>query len=229
MFDFIVGDALRIINSIEDESIDLVITDPPYASLEKHRAIGTTTRLKDNWFPVVQNNYLVEVVSELYRILKNNTHCYIMSDQETHYVIRDAAIKAGFTWKKFLVWDKQCIGMGYSWRAKHEVVCYLEKGKRKLNNLSMSDVLSHKRVHNGYPTEKPVSLFNDLVINSSNEGELVFDPFTGSGSSMEAALSSNRIVVGVDINKSQCEAIELRLQGFTRQRLLTPKSQLMLI
>ena len=161
MYQLLIGDSFEHISNMENESIDFIVTDPPYASLERHRAIGTTTRLKGDWFEIISNDKLKRYIYEFYRVLKPDTHCYIICDQETHYVVREAAIEAGFTWKKLIIWNKVNPGLGYSWRAQHEVICYMEKGKRKLNNLGLPDVLSHKRIRNGYPTEKPVALLRD--------------------------------------------------------------------
>ncbi|MFT5715957.1 MAG: site-specific DNA-methyltransferase (adenine-specific) [Oleiphilaceae bacterium] len=229
MYQLISGDSFTSLQSMDDASVDLILTDPPYESLEKHRAVGTTTRLKKDWFPVISNAKLVQYINECFRVLKDNSHCYIMSDQETHYVIRNAAIAAGFTWKKFIVWDKECIGMGYSYRAKHEVISFISKGYRKLNDLSLPDVLSHKRVHNGYPTEKPVKLSEDIIRNASNEGETVLDMFAGSGSTMEASLNLNRNVIGMELCSETCLDIRLRLNQHKEvDNLLIQRKQLAL-
>ena len=145
-YQLLIGDSLDIIKNMNDNSVDLIVTDPAYESLEKHRAIGTTTRLKGEWFDVISNDKLAQVVIELARVLKPDGHCYIMCDQETHYVIRDVCMamqaqkpkpKNAFAWKKFLVWDKVNMGTGYSWRAQHEVVCFLEN----LLEVSFSKIL----------------------------------------------------------------------------------------
>ena len=112
-------DAISWLKSIESESVDLVVTDPPYESLEKHRKIGTTTRLKQSksssnvWFEILPNERLEALMSELYRVLKKNTHCYIFCDQETMFYLKPIGEKVGFKFWKPIVWDKQRIGMGY--------------------------------------------------------------------------------------------------------------------
>ena len=228
-YQIINADSLTLLKDVEDESVDLIVTDPPYSSLEKHRAVGTTTRLTSDWFPVISNEKLAESVVDMHRILKPDSHCYVICDQETHYVIREAAMACGFTWKKLLIWDKDSIGMGYSWRNQHEVICYLEKGKRRLNNLGWSDVLRHKRVRGAYPTEKPVSLIEALIANSSDEGDIVMDMFAGSGSTLEAALNLNRYAIGSEVSTKACADIKQRLSTFPRsERLYQPRKQLSL-
>lgn len=191
-------DAVEFLKGLGSESVDLLVTDPAYESLEKHRKIGTTTRLK-NWFPVFPNKRYKDFFDEAYRVMKKDAHCYVMSDSESMFLIKPIAENAGFRFWKPLVWDKVNIGMGYHYRARHEYILFFEKGKRKLNDLSMPDVLSHKRVYNGYPTEKPVDLFKDLIKQSSNPGDLVIDPFAGSGATGEAALKLGREFKGSDI------------------------------
>lgn len=200
------NDAVSWLSTLPDASVDLVITDPPYESLEKHRKIGTTTRLKvskgssNQWFDIFPNSRFESLFEEIYRVLKKGTHFYLFCDQETMFVIKPIAEKVGFKFWKPIVWDKVCIGMGYHYRARYEFILFFEKGKRKLNDLSVPDILEHKRVYRGYPTEKPVPLIKQLVEQSSKEGEVVIDPFFGSGSTLIAATQLNRVAIGCDIS-----------------------------
>lgn len=221
----ICADAVEWLASIAPESVDLVVTDPAYESLEKHRKVGTTTRLKasaassNEWFPIFGNARFTDLLAGLFRVLKNGTHCYMICDQDTMFVVHDLAPTVGFTWQKFLVWDKKTAGNGYNWRARHEVICFLKKGKRDgdalgcLNDNSTADVLEHKAVRGGYPTEKPVSLLSDLVRMSSCAGDLVVDPFAGSGSTGEAALRIGRRFAGCDVKESAVVAANARLDA----------------
>ncbi|HCG5625991.1 TPA: site-specific DNA-methyltransferase [Vibrio parahaemolyticus] len=209
-------DAVNWLSMLDSASVDLLITDPPYESLEKHRKIGTTTRLKvsksssNQWFEIFPNARFEELLREVYRVLKKNAHFYLFCDQETMFVIKPIAEKVGFRFWKPIIWDKVSIGMGYHYRARHEYILFFEKGKRKLNDLSIPDILTHKRVYRGYPTEKPVSLLEVLVAQSSREGELVVDPFFGSGSTLVAAKNLNRQFKGNDISSSAHEHIRQR-------------------
>lgn len=199
-------DAVEWLSSLDSESVDLLITDPPYESLEKHRKVGTTTRLKvsksssNTWFEIFPNSRFESLLVEIYRVLKKNTHFYLFCDQETMFFIKPIAEKVGFKFWKPIVWDKVCIGMGYHYRSRHEYILFFEKGKRKVNDLSIPDILEHKRVFRGYPTEKPVPLLEVLINQSSQQNELVVDPFFGSGSTLLAALNLKRKYLGCDIS-----------------------------
>jgi len=211
------ADAIQWLQSLETASVDLVITDPPYESLEKHRKIGTTTRLKNSaassnqWFDIFPNSDFPLLLSEIYRVLKNNSHFYLFCDQETMFVIKPMAEAVGFKFWKPIVWDKCAIGMGYHYRARYEFILFFEKGKRKLQDLSMPDVLQEKRVWRSYPTEKPVPLIEKLITQSSSEGQLVIDPFFGSGSTLIAANNLNRRAKGADISTAAHEFANKRI------------------
>ncbi len=198
-------DAVEWLREIPSASVDLVITDPPYESLEKHRAVGTTTRLKrskassNDWFKIFPNARFEELFTEVYRILVKNSHFYLLCDQETAFVAKPIGERCGFRFWKPLVWDKMRIGMGYHYRARYELILFFEKGKRKLNNLAIPDILQVARVYRGYPAEKPVELSKILIEQSSREGETVVDSFFGSGSVGVAAVSMGRHFAGSDI------------------------------
>lgn len=120
-------DAVDFLRTLPSSSVNLVVTDPPYESLEKHRAIGTTTRLKhsksssNDWFDVFPNERFPELLTEVHRVLTQDSHFYLFCDQETMFVVKPMAEKAGFTFWKPLVWDK-CLGPDTLVRTQRGVV-----------------------------------------------------------------------------------------------------------
>jgi hypothetical protein len=114
------------------------------------------------------------------------------------------------------------IGMGYHYRARYEFVLFFEKGKRRLNNLGVADVIAAPRVRNGYPAEKPVSLLETLIRQSTSEGDLVVDPFMGSASAGVAALKLGRRFLGNDVAEESLLLSRKRLveQGGVEGRLV---------
>jgi site-specific DNA-methyltransferase (adenine-specific) len=211
-------DAVAFLQTLPDASVDLLVTDPPYESLEKHRAKGTTTRLKNSkassnaWFDIFPDARFPELLEQVHRVLARDAHFYLFCDATTMFVAKPLGEQAGFRFWKPLVWDKQKIGMGYHYRARYELILFFEKGKRKLNDLGVPDILEAPRVWRGYPTEKPVSLAETLITQSSRPGELVVDPFMGSGSTGVAAVRQGRRFLG---NDTCAEAIDI-----ARERLL---------
>jgi site-specific DNA-methyltransferase (adenine-specific) len=218
-------DAVAWLREQPSESIDLLITDPPYESLEKHRAIGTTTRLKhsksssNDWFSIFPNARFAELFKEAHRVLKRNTHFYLLCDAETMFVAKPEGEQAGFKFWKPLVWDKRTIGMGYHYRARYEFILFFEKGKRRLNDLGIPDVISVPRIRGGYPAEKPPEVAEVLINQSSSPGEIVADPFMGSASVGVAALRLGRRFLGNDLNAEAVAVAATRLREFGAGRV----------
>lgn len=191
-------DAVAFLRTLPAESVDLLLTDPAYASLEVHRQIGTTTRLKqskassNDWFQVFPNERFPEFFAEVKRVLKRDAHAYVFCDATTMFLLKPMGEAAGLRFWKPLVWDKCRLGLGYHYRARHEFVLFFEKGKRRLNDLGVPDVLAFPRVHHGYPTEKPVELAEVLIKQSTDPGALVVDPFCGSAAFGAAAARLGR-------------------------------------
>lgn len=227
-------DATEFLLSLDPESVDLCVTDPAYSSLEKHRAKGTTTRLKVSdgssnvWFPVVPNDYFPRFLVACHQALKKNAHLYFYCDRETMFVVVPMAEAAGFKFHNIITWDKMKIGMGYHYRSRCEYVLFFEKGKRKLNDLGMPNVfdwredpegfvLECERIRNGYPTEKPWKVSEKLILQSSEPSELVVDPFCGSASVGEAALRHGRRFAGCDVADLAMKTATERLERISKE------------
>lgn len=212
-------DAVEWLRTFPDASVDLVVTDPPYESLEKHRAVGTTTRLKhskassNDWFSIFPNARFPELFREVFRVLRKNRHFYLFCDPETAFVAKPLAEQAGFKFWKPLIWDKKKIGMGYHYRSRYEFILFFEKGKRKLNDLGVPDIIECPRIYNGYPTEKPVDVSEVLIRQSTVDGDLVVDPFMGAGSVGVAALRLSRRFAGNDLCAEAVAIARRRLQS----------------
>jgi len=220
LFELAALDAVDWLRDLPRESVDLVVTDPAYESLEKHRAVGTTTRLKhskassNDWFRVFPNSRFAELFTEVFRVLKPDTHFYLFCDAETMFVAKPEAERAGFRFWKPLVWDKRTIGMGYHYRARYELILFFEKGKRRLNDLGVADIITVPRIHRGYPAEKPVKVSQIVIGQSSQAGDVVADPFMGSGSVGVAAVRLGRRFIGTDLNPDAVQLAAQRLRQF---------------
>ncbi|HYS08910.1 MAG TPA: site-specific DNA-methyltransferase [Myxococcales bacterium] len=213
----VVSDAFDLLRGLPPESVDLVVTDPPYESLQIHRARGTTTRLTTDWFSTVPNGRLPELLREAYRVLRADRHFYLFCDEVTADVIKqqqgvgsarlpNGARKCacGFAYWKEIVWAKTTLdrarirgGTGYHYRAASERILFFEKGKRALNDLGIPDVLMSPRSGVPGPAVKPGEVVRTLIAQSSSPGELVVDPFCGSGvAGVEARALERRFLLG---------------------------------
>src|SRR2546423_5418608 len=161
----VVSDAFELLGTLADESVDLVVTDPPYESLQLHRSRGTTTRLTTNWFTTVPNARLPELFAAVYRVLRRDRHFYLFCDEVTADVIKQQqgvggdrlpngarTCEAGFAYWKEILWGQTTLdggrirgGTGYHYRAASERILFFEKGKRALNDLGIPDVLMAPR------------------------------------------------------------------------------------
>lgn len=208
------GDCWKEIKNFEDDAIDTIITDSPYSCLNHHLATGTT-RKKDNKWSFETKDIDKELLGELYRILKPNGHAYFFLPPDSKDTLGyngnfvELALQIGFTFNKRLIWDKQAIGMGYSFRNRYEQILFLSKGKRhKGHDLSVPDVLSHKRIspaQRKHEAEKPIELIKDLLRFSTREGEVCLDVFAGSFSTVKACLELGINGIGIEINPSYIE------------------------
>jgi site-specific DNA-methyltransferase (adenine-specific) len=123
-------------------------------------------------------------------------------------------------YKMLLVWDKGVPGMGdidANWGCGHELILYCKKGKRDVHHrrsaiLHYDKLGSKQHVH---PTEKPVGLMSALIEMSTDPGDLVVDPFAGSGASMVAAQEMSRKGVAFEQELQYVDVIKQRLSQAT--------------
>ena len=139
----------------------------------------------------------------LYRVLKEGSHCYIMTNTLNLREYLNLAEKVGFKLHNLLVWEKNNKVTNRWYMKNGEYVLFLRKGPAKpINDCSCATIHQFDNVRKKeHPTEKPVSLLKMYVTNSSQEGDTVLDPFCGSGSLAEACLLSNRKFVCIDIDE----------------------------
>ncbi len=121
-----------------------------------------------------------------------------------------------FDVKNIIVWDKVNMGLGHNFRRRHEFILYATKGKSKLNSKAIPDVWQVKRITNAkYPTQKPVDVFEKMLKASAKGGDLVCDPFIGSGSSAIASLRTKCFFIGADVSPDACKISRNRIETFS--------------
>mgnify|MGYP000913801610 CR=1 FL=1 len=196
-------------NNLPNESIDLIVTDPPYKTTKRGGHGNSGGMCKNKIFnkgKVFAHN---DIKPEIYRILKEQTHCYIMTNHVNLYKILTIAKNTGFHFIKSLIWNKGNKIMGQSYMSQFEYILFFRKGKfKKINHCGTSDILNipNKKTKgedgkNLHDTEKPIDLMKILIENSSKEEDIILDPFAGSGSTLIAAKVLNRNYIGYEIDK----------------------------
>lgn len=220
------GDCLQLMKEIHDESIDLIATDPPYKTTARGNAgnsggmLQKKINMKGNVFKY--NDIKPEqYIPEFYRLLKDGSHFYIMTNHVNLQSILNCATNCGFKFIKSLIWDKGNKIMGQYYMSQFEYILFFRKGKgKKINNCGTSDILcvpnkktkdeNGKNIHD---TEKPIKLMEILVQNSSKENDIVLDPFMGVGSTGIDCKNTNRNFIGFELDRKYFEIAKERL-GF---------------
>jgi len=219
------GDCLEVMKELPDNSIDLIVTDPPYKVTARGAAgnSGGMLQKKINKKGLVfaENNIEIEQwLPILYKKLKESGHCYIMTNHKNLHNFLNIIQKTGFYFTKSLIWDKQNKIMGQYYMSQYEYILFLRKGKGvKINNCGTPDILSvkNKKIKgvdnkNLHDTEKPIALMKILIENSSKENEIVLDPFMGIGSTGIACVELNRDFIGIELDREYYETATTRIE-----------------
>lgn len=208
-------DSRDFLKKLPDDSVDLVITDPPYKTTK--RGIGKRTNTGGMMRTELTSKGKIfkyndiephEYIPELFRVLKEGTHCYIMTNHINLNTILNTAIDSGFKFVKSLIWDKVNKIMGQFYMSQFEYILFFRKGKAKrINNCGTSDIIRvpNKKTKdsegkNLHDTEKPVELAETLLLNSTQEGEVTLDPFSGLGFVPKASKKNKRFFIGNEID-----------------------------
>ena len=208
------GDCLNIIKEIPDSSVDLLVTDPPYPTTSRGNAGNSGGMLRkdiNKKGKVFKYNDIdcSKYAPEFYRILKDGSHCYVMTNHVNLIKMLNTFTNSGFHFIKCLIWNKGNKIMGQYYMSQFEYILFFRKGKGvKINHCGTSDILSvpnnkTKDINgkNLHDTEKPVELMKILIDNSSQIGDTVLDPFMGIGSTGIASKELNRKFVGIEIDE----------------------------
>lgn len=221
MIDLKCGDCLEIMKDIPDNSIDLIVTDPPY-KIVQGGCTNKAVRLKGSNQEQLKKGTLFnnnsikfsEWIPEVYRVLKNNSHCYIMSNDRNINELLNICEKVGFKLLNILVWGKSKHSPNRYYLKNCEFIVFLRKGKAKnINNMGTKQLLLIDNVENkNHPSEKPIKLMKILIKNSTNEQDKVLDPFMGSGSTGVACKELNRNFIGMEIDEKYFNIAKDRIE-----------------
>ena len=215
MIKLINDNAIDFMKTLEDESVDLIVTDPPYKITTKGCAGNSGGMMRTKLTmqgKVFKHNDIkpIEYFPEFYRLLKDGSHCYVMTNHVNLQEMLNTATECGFHFIKSLIWNKGNKIMGLYYMSQFEYILFFRKGRgKKINKCGTADILNvpNKKtkgedVKNIHDTEKPVELMKILIENSSQEGELVLDPFLGVGAVGIACKELGRDYIGVELDEN---------------------------
>ena len=207
------GDSLTVLRQMEAESVDAIITDPPYGI---NYVSQTGARIKNDKSPFIWFLY------DAFRVLKSGESgrgslvCFTRWDVQQTFI--DAMKMAGFQVKSEVIWDKVFHGMGDTKAAfapSHENIIFAVKGKFGFPGHRPKDLITFQKVnssHMVHPTEKPVGLLANLITSVTKPGDLILDPFAGSGSTLVAAKKTGRRFVGVELDDDFYQIAQQRIE-----------------
>lgn len=208
------GDCMEIMKTIPDKSIDLVVTDPPYQIETSGGGLYTQADkqyVKELNF--MKDGFSEEVLDELCRVMKK-INIYIFCSQKQIIPLLDYFVKGKKCNWNLLIWGKSnpvpACGNKYL-SDKEYILFFREKGVRIYGSYEtkftyyITPLNQKDKKKYGHPTVKPQEILLNLVTNSSQEGELVLDPFMGSGSTGVACKTLNRDFIGIELSKEYYE------------------------
>lgn len=214
------GDCIEYIKSIEDKSIDCMITDPPYGvdiqfgAYDNQLSRKIANDANNEEALILLDKMLIEVKQKL----KDNAHIYIFCNWKI-YPDFSKIISNHFQIKNVIIWDKLFMGMGDlkgNYSSSYEMIIFAG-GNREFLNRPKNIIqcrFNDERFHN---TQKPIDLIKHLIENSTNVNELVFDPFLGSGSTVVASKQLKRNYIGCEIDEQNYKITLKRLQDLNNE------------
>ena len=206
------GDCLERMKEIPDDSIDLIVTDPPYKLTSggcKPSGNFNIVFNRTNYAGISSGKMFNipdfnEWLGNAYRILKNGTHFYCMTNDKNLNNIINESLKVGFKEVNILVWDKGMHVPTPYYMKNIEFILLFRKGKaRKIINMGSTSLIKIKGIFGTkvHPSEKPIKLMEHFILNSSLENDIILDPFMGSGSTGVACVNANRKFIGIELDE----------------------------
>ena len=217
-------DCIEGMKNISDNSIDLIVTDPPY--LVKYK----TGRRKDKLHKFTKEilnddneQLLKDYIKECHRIMKDDTAMYMFcSSNKVDFFKQE--LDQYFTIKNMIIWVKNSHTAGdlqSAFGRKYEIVFLVNKGRSKFNGTRLTDVWEFKRVAGKgqlHQNQKPVEMIEQCIEKHSNENDVVFDGFMGSGTTAIACINTNRNYIGFELDEEYYETSIKRINNHVEDK-----------
>lgn len=182
-------DCLMAVSELPDETFDLIVSDPPYMEYKTSHRKDKADKLSQNIL-YQDREEQIATIHQCIRVLKQDSAMYLFTNWMNIWWMQqpfESMIRNMIVWNKGNWTAGDLYG---SFGNKYEVILLLSKGKWKYEGARESDIweiprMGTTRIH---PTEKPVDLYKKIILNSCKEGDLILDPYGGSGASVIAAL-----------------------------------------
>ena len=219
----------------KDHIADMIFTDPPYNVDYSGRGKNDLGKIiNDN----MDENKFVLFLDDVFKLMSDNLKplsilyvCHPDSHSKPKIAF-EIAFDKYFKKSSTLIWNKGNAGMGWQdYRSQHEPILYgWKEGKGKHNfygdrtKTSIWNIKRDSTTQYKHPTQKPVELVKEAILNSSKEKDIIFDPFSGSGSTLIACEKLNRICYGIELDTKFVDVIIQRWQQFTGKEAIHEQS-----
>lgn len=214
------ADCLEKLKNIPDNSVDLVVTDPPYV-LDNHGGGAWKNRKHYTEIRPLSDGFSDEILDELCRVMKK-INCYFFCSLKQIVQLHDYFVNKRKCYWNLLTWHKTNPIPACNNRYINDtefILFFREKGVEIHGTYDTKKTYyvtplntKDKKLYN-HPTCKPVEILQNLILNSSLENEIVLDPFMGSGSTGVACLNTNRHFIGIELDKKYFEIAKERLES----------------
>lgn len=226
----ILGNCYELIKDIPDNSVDLIVTDPPYEFETRGGGIaGHINSIREKYNQIEKNNLQkgidTKILPELVRVQKN-INCYIWCNNKQIPLYFNFFINKLECNFDILIWNKTDAAPFFSnkYLTDKEYLLYFRRGGYCNPNSYEEAKTVYQQVKNrknqvlyGHPTIKPLNIIETIVKNSSKEGQTVLDPFMGSGTTGVACKKLNRNFIGMEIDKDFYEICCNRINNVTAE------------
>jgi site-specific DNA-methyltransferase (adenine-specific) len=237
---------LEGMKELPNECIDLIFTDPPYyqhrakniKGLKNHKDVVTEFEFDEFESEEAFLKFMDEVLLELYRISKPGASGYIFCGDDYVSYLNKMVVTAGFQFRKVIHWHKTnpfpAIHTRKMFANSMELAVHFSKGSPKTwNQKSVNEMhnfiespICMGNERSEHKTQKPLKVCIPFIEISSNEGEVVIDPFMGSGTTAIACLKTERKFIGYEISAKYCKIIQTRYAKFLNENALFYKDTL---
>ncbi len=201
------ADCRSVLPLIPDKSIDLVLTDPPYG-INYQSNMRIATKQFDR---IIGDNIdITNQYSEFYRLLLNDKIVIIFCSFK-NYARDYTVLQNQFDIKNCIVWFKGGGGIGdltHSLSTDYELILVAHKGNGIIRGKRNGSVWWSNKIPPSnmiHPTEKPPDIIGKLLTTFSDIGDLILDPFLGSGTTAYCAKKLDRKCIGIEIEEKYCE------------------------
>jgi adenine-specific DNA-methyltransferase len=205
------GNCVDVMAAMPTGSVDFILTDPPYITRYKD-ASGRTVANDDN------ADWLEPSFAQMHRVLKPDSFCVSFYGWPKIDLFFAAWKRAGFRVAGHLVFRKRYSSKAAYLQYRHEQAFLLLKGNPAFPACPLPDVMDWEYTGNRlHPTQKPLSILKPLITAFSEPGQLVLDPFAGSGSTVLAAQQLGRQSIGIELDEAHCRTANDRLNQNVRR------------